>query len=141
MVFKCDYCIKFTNVILCEYCNQAKYCSIECKGKDWNYHRPHCKFMEIESLVSKQVSKLNFTIFKREYDDNTWKYIRRASKNHDIFCEKYILLESDCGEIIEIIENDISDDDYSVDLDSNDDWMSDLDDYNTEDDSDYIEEE
>lgn len=90
--------------------------------------------------IKENILKSKFSIHKDNFDEITWKLLKRSTKDHDYYMINevcYILVLSDCKNIIEIIEDDTTGSDYSIDLDSDDDWRSNLDDYESENDSDY----
>ena len=91
-------------------------------------------------LIEEKIKNNIFILHKIDFEKepNSWKFFKRSCKDHDYFLEKYILVLSDCKTIIEIIENDDNtESDYSIELDSDDDWRSDLDDYLSDEDEDY----
>ena len=91
--------------------------------------------------IKEHVDVCNFVMYKGDFTDDGWRALKRSSKDHDHYdidgiC--YILILSDCKGILEIIEDDTGcTDDYSVDLDTDDDWKSDLGDYESDKDEDY----
>ena len=79
-----------------------------------------------------------FNIHKQLYGDERWKIFKRFSKDHQVFIIdgiKYILILSDCKTAIEIIEDDEGDD-YSTSIGSSESDF-DIDEYDSDDDSDY----
>ncbi len=96
----------------------------------------------ITTTLEKGLNLLN----KKDFEETVWRLLKRSAKDHDHFVvnnDCFILILSDDRDNLEIILDDecCSDDEYSIDLDSDDDWRSelgDLEDYVSEDDEDYV---
>ena len=96
----------------------------------------------IYKIITDRLIENSTLLQEKDFEINVWRLLKRSSKDHDHFVVDdlcFILILSDDRDIIEIlIDDECSDDDFSVQLDSDDDWRSDLDDYNSEEDEDYV---
>ncbi|CAH2236054.1 SET and MYND domain-containing protein 4 [Pararge aegeria] len=91
LLCSCSYCLsRSLNLIPCDSCCLALYCSVECKNKAWQeYHSVECPLMV--TLMKMDFTKLELlalrTVIRARHDHNNWndllKTIEAADANYN----------------------------------------------------------
>ena len=63
---KCLICSKeIVNVCICKICGFNRYCSRDCKKKDYKNHKMECmKLLSVPSIITKKEISINYLIKK-----------------------------------------------------------------------------
>lgn len=93
----------------------------------------------ISRILQDKIDENIHHLEQNNYNEITWRYLKRACKDKEIFIindDEYILdLSEDKKEIYIALNMTDTDDEHSIELNSDDDWISDDDD---EYDSDFV---